>query len=81
MSGRARTGARVISPRRVITTAGRYARFGLTAVGFWLAVTLQFVYVPLLASGLEGPAVGKAFGLLVAVHVGTLTLGHWHRRG
>lgn len=43
-------------------------------VGFWTAVILPFVYVPLLFTGLEG-ATMTAFLALIVAHVVSLVLG------
>ncbi|MFB6082555.1 MAG: hypothetical protein ABEJ67_07025 [Halanaeroarchaeum sp.] len=50
------------------------------AVGFWAAVALPFVYVPLLLAGVETSAEGLAVAALVAAHVVALVVGHRHRR-
>ena len=52
----------------------------LVRVSFWLAITLPFLYFPLLASGLSSSSVSLAFVGLVSLHVVTLVLGHRHRR-
>jgi hypothetical protein len=57
-----RSGARI---------AARPVRF----VGFWTAVALPFLYVPLLLSGLDGTE-STAFTALVVVHVLSLVVGH-----
>jgi len=52
---------------------------GLTAVGFWLGVSLPFVYMPLLLfDGLDSWASIQAFGILIGLHIFTLLLGHQH---
>lgn len=45
---------------------------------FWTAVVLPFVYLPLLADGLEGDA--TLFGGLLALNAVALLLGHEYRR-
>lgn len=50
---------------------------GLTAAGFWLGVSLPFVYMPLLLfNGLDSRASIQAFGVLLGLHVLTLIIGH-----
>ena len=46
--------------------------------GFWSAVALPFVYVPMLAGGLA-PGEQSAFGLLLAAHAVALIAGHDYR--
>lgn len=48
-------------------------------VAFWLAVTLPFVYLPLLAGGLSGWQ-APTFLLLFALNVFALILGHDYGR-
>ncbi|RBI64310.1 hypothetical protein DMJ13_07475 [halophilic archaeon] len=47
-------------------------------VGFWAAIALPFMYVPLLATGLESPSQLQTFLLLLALNVVALLLGHRH---
>jgi hypothetical protein len=51
----------------------------LRFVGFWAAVALPFLYLPLLLSGLEGQET-LVFGLLLAANALALVVGHGHRR-
>jgi hypothetical protein len=51
----------------------------LRFVGFWAAVALPFLYLPLLLSGLEGQET-LVFGLLLAANAVALVVGHGHRR-
>jgi hypothetical protein len=48
-------------------------------VGFWAAVALPFLYVPLLFDGIDGGRVLVFLGLLVANAV-ALVVGHDYRR-
>jgi len=48
----------------------------LTGAAFWAAIALPFLYLPLLASGLDSTATQTAFLVLVALNVVTLLLGH-----
>lgn len=48
-------------------------------VAFWLAVALPFLYLPLLASGLEGQQ-PTVFGTLLALNSVALLVGHGHGR-
>jgi len=56
----------VLSPVRVLS--------------FWAAVALPFLYLPLLASGLDSSSVTIAFLALLAANAVTLFVGHPHRR-
>ncbi|MBX0325732.1 hypothetical protein EGH21_22200 [Halomicroarcula sp. F13] len=52
----------------------------LRGIAFWTAIALPFLYLPLLASGLETPAVRTAFAALVACNAVALLLGHSYAR-
>lgn len=52
----------------------------LRGIAFWTAIALPFLYVPLLASGLESESVRMAFTLLVVTNVVTLIVGHPYAR-
>jgi hypothetical protein len=52
----------------------------IRAVGFWAAIVLPLLYVPLLATGLSSSTDGAAFLLLVAGNLLALYVGHSHRR-
>ncbi|WP_327052377.1 hypothetical protein [Halomicrococcus gelatinilyticus] len=47
-------------------------------VAFWAAIALPFLYVPLLATGLEEPGQRQTFLLLVVVNAAALLLGQQH---
>jgi len=49
-------------------------------VAFWLAIALPFLYVPLLASGLQSSSVRLAFVALVVCNALALLVGHSHAR-
>ncbi|WP_380678032.1 hypothetical protein [Salinigranum sp. GCM10025319] len=51
----------------------------LRFVGFWAAVALPFLYLPLLLGGLEGGET-FVFGLLLALNALALVVGHGHRQ-
>jgi hypothetical protein len=51
----------------------------LRFVGFWAAVALPFVYLPLLVGGLGGEE-AVAFAGLLSLHAVALLVGHNHRR-
>lgn len=53
--------------------------WGVRAVGFWLAVAMPFLYLPLLVDGFSGRAELLAFVALVALNAATLVVGHEHR--
>lgn len=50
----------------------------LRAASFWSAVALPFVYVPLIARGLESPTVQSTVAVLLVLHVVALVLGRHH---
>jgi hypothetical protein len=52
----------------------------IRGIAFWLAIALPFLYVPLLASGLESSAVRLVFVALVVCNAAALLVGHPHAR-
>ncbi|SIR23782.1 hypothetical protein SAMN05421858_1944 [Haladaptatus litoreus] len=48
-------------------------------IGFWTAVALPFLYMPLLATGLNTPGQLQTFLILVAINMTALLIGHRHR--
>lgn len=53
----------------------------LEVVGFWTAVVLPFLYVPLLTTGISTQGELLTFVGLVALNAAALLAGHDHRRG
>ena len=51
----------------------------LEAVGFWSAIALPFLYVPLLATGITDTSSQLAALVLIGLHVAALVVGHKHR--
>lgn len=51
----------------------------LEALGFWAAVVLPFVYVPLIVAGVHTTSEAAAVAVLVTVHVLALVVGHRYR--
>lgn len=47
-------------------------------LGFWSAVALPFLHIPLLLTGLDGTAEMGAFFALFALNVVALVVGHGH---
>ena len=47
----------------------------IEALGFWSAIALPFLYVPLVVSGLQTSGTRYAFALLIALHVVSLVVG------
>lgn len=50
----------------------------LRTVGFWAAVSLPFLHVPLLLTGLDSVADTLAFAVLFGLNLLALLLGHGH---
>lgn len=50
----------------------------LETLGFWAAVGLPFIYVPLVLTGIETTPEQLAAGVLLAAHVFALYLGRNH---
>jgi len=51
----------------------------IEAIGFWAAVALPFLYVPLLATGIEQQSSQLAALLLIGLHVAALVVGRHHK--
>lgn len=49
------------------------------AAGFWAAIALPFLYIPLLATGVEEQSSQFAALLLIGLHVAALVVGRRHR--
>lgn len=49
-------------------------------IGFWIAIVLPFLYVPLLATGLSTAAETMTFLGLVTVNLVALYVGHAHQQ-
>lgn len=62
----------------MIKRVEHYVRAVVTRVGFWLAITLPFLYIPLLATGLETLPMIEAFIFLLLLHAGTVYVGQWY---
>lgn len=54
-------------------------RAPLEALGFWAAVALPFLYIPLLMSGLDSQSSQLAALVLVGLHIPALVVGHRHK--
>lgn len=62
----------------------RYREYALTTplevVGFWTAVALPFLYLPLLVAGISTQGELLTFVGLVALNAAALLVGHGHKR-
>ena len=56
------------------------ARRAAETVGFWSAVALPFLYLPLMVAGPQSTAEWLSVAALVAVHAVALVVGHAHNR-
>jgi hypothetical protein len=70
---------REVVQSQTLQQGARLVAAPLRFVGFWAAVALPFLYVPLLLGGLQGPET-LAFGLLLAANALALVVGHGHRQ-
>ncbi|WP_266078524.1 hypothetical protein [Haladaptatus caseinilyticus] len=72
-----------VGRRKLTALHARYSEHTLTTpiqfVAFWSAVTLPFLYVPLLINGLAGAEL-TAFLSLLACHIVALFAGHSYRQ-
>lgn len=57
----------------------RFARNWLRVLGFWAAVSLPFLHVPLLLGGLDSTAELLAFGVLLGSNLVAFLVGHQYR--
>lgn len=64
----------------VVTTPGSATLLKpLEVAGFWAAVALPFLYLPLVVAGPSSSAEQTALVVMVLAHVASLVLGHRHR--
>lgn len=68
------------SYRTVVQPVRESLRTGVRAVGFWLAVAIPFLYLPLLVGGFAGSGEVQAFLALLGVNLVGLVVGHGYRR-
>lgn len=64
--------------RETIRNARSHVLGPLRQVGFWSAIALPFLYVPLVATGLESTAELWVFLALLAANVCAVGVGHSH---
>ncbi|WP_277542013.1 hypothetical protein [Haloarcula laminariae] len=63
-----------------VPSVGRSLVTPIRGVAFWTAVALPFLYLPLLATGLQSSAVRTAFGALLLANAVSLLVGHSYAR-
>ena len=63
-----------------VPSVGRSLVAPIRGAAFWTAVALPFLYLPLLATGLQSSAVRTAFGALLLTNAVALLVGHSHAR-
>jgi len=61
--------------------AASLVRRQLRIAGFWAAVCLPFLHVPLLVTGLDSTGDAVAFVALLAANLLALVVGHGHAAG
>jgi len=69
------TRVREVAQSQSLQHGARLVAAPLRFVGFWAAVALPFVYLPLLVGGIAGEE-AVAFAGLVALHAVALLIGH-----
>lgn len=52
----------------------------VTRIAFWSAIVLPFLYIPLLATGLDSRSMVLTFLLLVVLNAAALLVGHRYDR-
>lgn len=69
---------------RLTAVVSRYREHALTTplevVGFWAAVVLPFLYLPLLFTGISSQSELLTFLGLIALNLAALLAGHGHKR-
>jgi tryptophan-rich sensory protein len=70
---------REVVQSRSLQHGARLVAAPLRFVGFWVAIALPFLYLPLLFGGLDGQQ-ALVFGLLLTVNALALVIGHGYRR-
>ncbi|AHZ23511.1 hypothetical protein E6P09_14525 [Haloferax mediterranei ATCC 33500] len=68
-----------VTDEQQLTTGLRLIAIPVRFIGFWVAVALPFLYLPLLVGGLSGSEL-TAFVALVAVNALALVVGHNYAR-
>ncbi|WP_128476344.1 hypothetical protein [Halorussus pelagicus] len=80
----AETGEATAGRTKLATLYDRYQDHTLTTpvevLGFWSAVALPFLYVPLLFNGISSQGELLTFVGLLALNVAALLAGHGHKR-
>jgi hypothetical protein len=69
------------SPRvEPVRSGWRAARSAAETVGFWSAIALPFLYLPLVVVGPRSGAEWLSVGALVSLHALALVVGHAHNQ-
>lgn len=79
MSNSSRTDPSSVIEELPSTHVGPVVREPIAGVAFWSAIALPFLYIPLLARGLDTHRLRVAFVVLLVLNVLTLLLGHSYR--
>ncbi len=66
--------------RRMLERTVPQAADSIRKAGFWTAIVLPFLYVPLLFYGLDSWVESTAFLTVLAVNLAALYVGHYHGR-
>jgi len=74
------TNGRLALPEASLTDIRESILTPVRGMAFWTAITLPFLYLPLLAYGLESSATRLAFLALVACNAVALLIGHSYSR-
>lgn len=69
-----------LNPADVLVRSKRSLMQPISALGFWSAIALPALYLPLLAAGLDSTDDLLVFLGLFAVHLVSLYVGRTHRR-
>lgn len=81
MSGSTTNGIRsVLSEVSSVKRVSEQVVSPIRALSFWVAVALPFLYLPLLATGLQSSALVTAFLALLLCNTVALLIGHSHLR-
>ncbi|MEF8774919.1 MAG: hypothetical protein V5A43_00250 [Haloarculaceae archaeon] len=79
MSNSSLSDPRTVLPDQAERTVFRGLYRSVRRLGFWAAVGLPFLHIPLLATGLESSTALQAFLVLVVLNVVALVVGRPHQ--
>lgn len=70
-----------VLPPALVTIEIERMLTAIRALGFWAAIVLPFLHIPLLATGLSSRSEAIAFTMLLAANIVAIRIGYRHRPG